>query len=796
MASVDRILIVDDDIDLLKGLVRQLGERFDLITATDGPAALAMVKEQGPFAAVLCDMRMPGMDGVEVLRRFAELAPDTVRLMLTGNADQGTAVAAINEGGVFRFLSKPVTRQVLAETLDAAIDQYRVNIAEAERKTVSVESQRLAAAMFEATNEAISVTDLDGNILAVNNAFTRITGYRREDVIGQNARILKSGQHSPAFYLEMWRALVHEGAWQGEIVNRRKSGEVFPEWLNIKCVKDEDGNRQKYIAVFNDISEIKAAQKTVFNLSLQKEQADSANEAKTLFLAKMSHEIRTPLNAVLGVANRMLRRAKAKVDRDDLEHIMLSGHHLLGVINDILDISKISTGKLELHAENFDLRCAIRSVVSIVEPLAAQKHLTLTCEIDQAFPGMVFGDQVRIKQCLMNYLSNAVKFTDRGSVVLRANTLRNDPDGIRLRFVVEDTGMGISEADAERLFTDFEQVDNSRTRSFGGTGLGLAITRRLAKMMGGDTGFDSRAGEGSRFWFEVLLVAAEDQGSTGTATELLSSAEVEKQLLDEHGSARILLAEDNRINQELILGMLADVGLQAQVAINGLRAVQAAGNGPFDLILMDMQMPIMDGLEATQAIRKSACNEAVPIIALTANVFVEDRNKCFAAGMNDFLPKPVDPDTFYRMLLKWLPHNVQEAKPQLKSEAVDNQTEQLERHLGEIPWVDLGRGMSYCRKVGRYIQGLKDYAGEYGNFMAEVRKALADNNRHEARRLAHSMKGSSAMLGITGIQEPAAELEQAILSEGEVEPLIALVEQRYAIVAQAIQTMVSKEASR
>ena len=793
MSTADRILIVDDDIDLLNGLVRQLGDRFSLAKATDGPSALKALRDDGPFAAVLCDMRMPGMDGVEVLRHVAALAPNTVRLMLTGNADQETAAAAINEGGVFRFLAKPVAKQVLAEALDLAVHRYRLNLAEANQKNLSVESHLLATAIFDATNEAIVVTDLDGDILAVNNAFSRITGYSRDEVIGQNSRILKSGQHSPDFYREMWQALANEGRWRGEILNRRRNGEVFPEWLNIKCVRDGAGRRVKYIAVFNDISAIKAAQKDAAILAEEKERADSANEAKTLFLAKMSHEIRTPLNAVLGVANRMLRRATAKEDRGYLENIVLSGHHLLGVINDILDISKISTGKLELHSENFDLRNAISSVTAIVAPLALQKNLALSNEIDEDLPVLVYGDQVRIKQCLMNYLSNAVKFTDQGSVLLRAGKLCDGDDGVRIRFLVEDTGIGIPAGDRERLFADFEQVDNSRTRSFGGTGLGLAITRKLATMMGGDTGFESRVGKGSRFWFDVVLEAVPDQGSCVSAGEVLSSIEVERRLQEDHGAARILLAEDNRINQELILGMLSDVGLRAALATNGVLAVQAAAHEKLDLILMDMQMPIMDGLEATKEIRVSTNNKTVPIVALTANAFVEDRKKCFAAGMNDFLAKPIDPESFYRMLLKWLPRAAPIIKEQVNPETSKDELEILKRYLGNSSFIDLGIGLKYCRKISRYVYGLKDYASEYGNAMAEVRSTLMLDNRAEARRIVHAMKGSSAMLGIVGLQKAAADLEQAILADGEVGPLIAEVEQRYALVSAAINAMLNEK---
>ncbi|MCK6374269.1 MAG: ATP-binding protein [Zoogloea sp.] len=384
-----------------------------------------------------------------------------------------------------------------------------------------------------------------------------------------------------------------------------------------------------------------------------KRAAEAASLAKGSFLANMSHEIRTPLNAILGLSGLLRRKPQEPETAEKLAKIESAGKHLLGIINDILDFSKIEAGKLQLSEELVDVRVLAVNVCSMVAEAASAKGLQLRTEVD-FLPAQLLGDLTRLTQALLNLVSNAVKFTEAGSVTVRTLRLQEDEDSVSIRFEVIDTGIGISPEAMRRLFTPFEQADTSTVRSYGGTGLGLAIARRLAQLMGGDAGVESVPGKGSTFWFSARLKKTSQ--ARGDA-DLSPESEVVALLRQRFAGARILLAEDNEINQLVAREILEDVSLACDLAENGEEAVamfQRAPAGTYALILMDMQMPRMDGVTATRTIRQLDGGEGIPVVALTANAFVEDEARCREAGMNDFVSKPVDPDRLYHALLKWL----------------------------------------------------------------------------------------------------------------------------------------------
>jgi len=384
-----------------------------------------------------------------------------------------------------------------------------------------------------------------------------------------------------------------------------------------------------------------------------KRAAEAASLAKGSFLANMSHEIRTPLNAILGLSGLLRRKPQEPETAEKLAKIESAGKHLLGIINDILDFSKIEAGKLQLSEDPVDVRVLAVNVCSMVAEAASAKGLQLRTEVD-FLPAQLLGDLTRLTQALLNLVSNAVKFTEAGSVTVRTLRLQEDEDSVSIRFEVIDTGIGISPEAMRRLFTPFEQADTSTVRSYGGTGLGLAIARRLAQLMGGDAGVESVPGKGSTFWFSARLKKTSQ--ARGDA-DLSPESEVVALLRQKFAGARILLAEDNEINQLVAREILEDVSLACDLAENGEEAVamfQRAPAGAYALILMDMQMPRMDGVTATRTIRQLDGGEGIPVVALTANAFVEDEARCREAGMNDFVSKPVDPDRLYHALLKWL----------------------------------------------------------------------------------------------------------------------------------------------
>ena len=674
------------------------------------------------------------------------------------------------------------------------------------RKQNEFELHKLAQAL-EQSPESIVITNLNGEIEYVNEAFLNNTGYGREELLGRNPNILQSGLTPPATFAAMWDALNRGESWKGEFTNRRRDGSHYIEFAHITPIHQPNGRITHYLANKEDITERKRmgeeldlhrhrlenlVEARTIELTAARNAAEAATRAKTAFLANMSHESRTPMNGVLGMAHLLRRDGVTPLQAERLDKIETSGRHLLQIINDILDLSKIEAGKLVLEQKDFVLADVLHAAVAVICDAATAKGLKLSIDV-AGVPESLHGDATRLSQTLVNYLSNALKFTAQGSLTLSGRLLEETEAGYLLRFEVTDTGIGMTPEQQARLFESFEQADSSTTREYGGTGLGLAITRHIVGAMGGEVGVDSSPGQGSTFW----LTARFGKGQAIVAAPATQPGEMAESILRrEHRGQRILLAEDDPTNQEVALLLLRDVGLHADLAVDGVEALRMAAAHDYDAILMDMQMPRLDGLGATSAIRELAGHKVVPILAMTANAFVEDREKCMAHGMNDFITKPIEPSVLFESLLRWLPrpdtgrHSEENSPPMAVPTAQDTA---LLAHLTAIGGLDLESGLRATRgKLPTYVRLLKQFIDSSHADIAQMEALANESASTLVRRCAHRLKGACGTLGLTVLHTQAARIEIALhdgAAGASVTPLAARLRDDFDTLAAAVSRL-------
>ena len=779
----------------------------------------------------------------------------------------------------------------------ARCDWHRTQIEEAKDHSDSVSRAVIAQleakekefrALLESAPDPMVICNANGIIEIVNQQTEALFGFSHGELVGKPIATLVPDQNRPA---------APGSAEDSKGITR--VGREIPLEITRSPITTDKGTR--IVSAMRDITERKQAEE---ELRRAKEVAEDATRLKSDFLANMSHEIRTPMNAIIGMAHLALRTALDERQHDYVTKIQRAGQHLLGVINDILDFSKIEAGHMTIESVDFELETLLASVSDFISEKTAAKNLELLLDVDAQLPNHLRGDALRLGQVLINYASNAVKFTEQGSIVIRVRQVEEGEQHLVVRFEVEDTGVGLSPDQIRRLFQSFSQADTSTTRKYGGTGLGLAISKRLAELMGGEVGVTSEVGRGSTFcftarlgrgqakgrtyvpqpdlrgrrllvvddnalalhtlsemlrsmtfrvegvasgedalaavargesdadpfaivfldWrmpgldgietarridamplgtrpgrvlvtaygredvlreaesagfdgilvkpvspsllFDAAMRALGDQDAVGTSVgEPVPTPHTETRDLARLQGARLLLVEDNELNQQVAFELLGAAGIHVELAQNGALGVQCAEQGSYDLVLMDLQMPVMDGLEATRRIRAMPGRDRLPILAMTANAMAGDRDRSLAAGMNDHVTKPIDPEELFDVLLRWLPDCASQgpAVGEIVADLPPSPPPPPDLGLDLIAGLDTADGMR--RVLGRrdaYVGLLRRFVVGQAGVTRDIRTALADGRHDDAERGAHTLKGVAGTIGAGQLQREAADVEAAL----------------------------------
>ena len=676
-----------------------------------------------------------------------------------------------------------------ADVLLTRIEIDGKKLLQATVRDISVRKQseidlRIAATAFE-THEGMMITDAETNILKVNQAFTTITGYRADEVIGKRPHLLSSGRHGEDFYRAMWASIGLNGSWDGEIWNKRKNGELYPEHLTITAVKNGTGKLTHYVAALSDSTQRQQTLERLRSTAGALEQANAqieaerallaervterttqlqyANKAKDSFLATMSHEIRTPLSGFMGMMELLDMSELDARQHELLSTARASANGLLRIVNDILDWSKIEAGKLELAPHAASIISLLEGVSKTYAQLAEDKNIHLQWQCDENISPAHLFDQLRVSQILNNLISNAIKFTEHGRIEIRAERLSQQESSETVRFSVQDSGIGISAEQQERLFRQYEQASNETARMYGGTGLGLAICHRLADLMNGTLSVTSSQGAGSTFSFTVNLPVAElvDRRVLQQPINIQDRRNDRFDLtpLLAHGRLMsILIVDDHPVNRMLLKQQLELLGFRIDAADSGVSALQLWQDGCYDLIVTDCHMPEMDGYQFTRRIReieRLSGARPIPIIAWTANVLAEEADRCHAAGMDDILTKPTEIPALRAMLLRWLD------KEEVLFSTVASPAAPHTHMTARESTIDPGVLDKLGLKRAAQCEMLQAFNAQNRSDIAALKTALEGSDHLSIAQAAHRIKGACRMVGAKELEALVMRIEQA-----------------------------------
>ncbi len=670
------------------------------------------------------------------------------------------------------------------------------------------ENSRLLEATVVNANDSIIITNADlengPQIVYVNKAFTQLTGYEAVEVIGKTPRILQGKQTNRGTLERLKETLLRGKPFKGELKNYTKDGE--PYWLDISImpIRDDDGIITHFTAIERNITERKNFEKEImrekenaekevqeririetqmqeyadklelirFDAVDAQKKAESASQAKSEFLANMSHELRTPMNGIIGMAEMLLSSGLDVDQRENAEALHRSGENLLSILNDILDISKIEAGELNIENVPFHLQTAIRQIVQLFLPLAEDRGLKISMELDETAPELIIADLGRIQQVLRNLVNNAMKFTEEGSIslIMRLTDKQGEP---QIYFAVEDTGVGIPKDKLDTIFEKFTQADASVTRKFGGTGLGLAITQQLVTLMDGEVGVDSIENEGSTFWFKIPFGKADENVKPVN----LYDDRMDNKEIDIPKNVRILAVDDHPVNQIFVQKLLRRLGFNnVELAENGEMALEKIEQNQYDVVLMDCQMPILDGYQATMRLREAEqiTGEHMPVIALTANAMVGDREKCLRHGMDDYLSKPIRPDKLMQKMQSLIDVSSIAPENEDKEINVDIMTEitAIEAAVGNIDHCENSNEAQDVpldmEQIRMFTDGDPEEEKQLFDLfftqadlsLTSLKESYDENDIMEWKNAAHKLKGSAANFGANDLRYACENAEK------------------------------------
>lgn len=783
-----KILLVDDLPENLFALeVILSNENYLCVKANSGNEALKILLHQQDFAIILIDVQMPMMDGfetVELIHQIDKLKHVPI-IFLTASMDNSQQIFKGYQAGAVDYMIKPLSPEILKAKVAVFVDLHTKNqelLVQAEqlkKLNTDLTAQKLLSeyslSLIEASHDPLFAISPEGKITDMNNASVKVTGIARPKLIGtdffdyftepQKAREVYQKVFEKGFIADCPLILCH------------KNGKLIDVLFNGAVYKDDKGNVLGAAIVARDVTNKKRIETELIEAKIFAElateiaeeakiNAENAMKAKQQFLSNMSHEIRTPMNAIIGFTKVILRTDLTEKQKEYLNAIKTSGDALIVLINDILDLAKVDAGKMTFEKTPFKMKSSIAAMLHLFENKIQEKNLKLVTDYDCKIPDVLVGDAIRLHQIILNLVSNAIKFTFKGKITVSVDLLHEDDDKVILKFAVTDTGIGISEEKIGTIFENFQQATSETSRFYGGTGLGLAIVKQLIEPQGGTIRVKSIVHEGSTFSFTLPFQ------KTNVVVELENElAEIDSEMKN----IKVLVVEDIALNQLLMKTLLDDFGFERDIAENGKIAIEKLQENDYDIILMDLQMPEMNGFEATKYIRNTM-HSTIPIIALTADVTTVDGDKCKAVGMNDYIAKPVDERVLYNKIIGTLKKSKLDKKEKISTIQVE-----------KIKYINL-EYLHHRTKSNPILmmEMISLYLAQTPPLISTMKQSLADQNWQLLGASAHKMIPSFSIMGISSnFENMANKIQELATAPEKTEEIHELVEQLEEVCLQA-----------